>query len=128
MRELFARPSAVRQKRNKTFEYPPEAGASKKGFFASGVFLFGKVGVIRPTLPSRRRRLRPVGWLRFGSRGSAILLGSRLFSVATHAQALPICHVVSGTTFAHWYDVVCVCFSLVATHATAGPAGPCGPC
>jgi GT2 family glycosyltransferase len=38
MRELFARPSAVRQKRNKTFEYPPEAGASKKGFFASGAF------------------------------------------------------------------------------------------
>jgi hypothetical protein len=38
MRELFAKSSAVRQKRNKTFEYPPEAGAGRKGLFSSGAF------------------------------------------------------------------------------------------
>ena len=36
MRELFAKSSAVRQKRNKGYEYPPEDKTTKKGLFASG--------------------------------------------------------------------------------------------
>ena len=38
MRELFAKSSAVRQKRNKGYEYPPEVASQKRGLFSSGAF------------------------------------------------------------------------------------------
>jgi hypothetical protein len=53
------------------------------------------------------------------------LLGSRLATVATHAQALTIGNVVSLTALAHGHDVIGVCLAVIAAHATAGTAGPC---
>jgi hypothetical protein len=38
MRSLFASRAQIRQKRNKSFEYPPEERLERKGFFASGTF------------------------------------------------------------------------------------------